>query len=242
MNGRIVGVSYYVTFLMRASGMVVEDSVGDVPSPRCPEDPSVVKVTCDARGEVSVREHHHGPPQLIGIATWDGKALSGFRQEQAQVPSDAKWIAIAKAVERELEKRAARGGPEDASLVEKISRGDRRRLYARNANWAAMGPRYDRKGVDRYAMRRFAWILGLGTVAIVGAIAVCAVFVFPRSSVRQPRPASSARPASRATTTTPTPSPPTVEKQVEAAATFADAIRAACSSRTTRSCAGTMLR
>jgi hypothetical protein len=177
----------YLTFLMdSASGQVIEGSASATPSPRRPEDTFQWKVTCDARGEVAIRRYaQFGPPELIGTATWDGSALGRFRQHEQHLPSDAKWIAIATAIGRELEKLP--DGPAAPSLIEKVTRREGRQLYPRSTDWAAMGPRYDAKGTDLYWMRRVKWVtlvVALLLVAVIGGVTW-----FRLSNRRSPPPA-----------------------------------------------------
>lgn len=228
-------VAHFLTFLMSSqSGGILEHTLSTSPSPRRPEDLFQWKITSGTNGEVSVRGFHTGPPQLLGTAVWKDGKLTGFHQEQVQVPSDRKWIAIEETLVRELSKRTERGDPDDVNLNDDITRGERRRLYDRVAtNWQRMGPRYDHKGVDRYFMRRVAWVMGVGFVVLVAAI-VIPMLVMTRSSSRSS--SSNSRPTMRSTpsqssqsTTTHAPS---IEERVAAADTFAAAVALAKSDPT----------
>ncbi len=163
---------------------MIEGSPSDKPSPRRPEDTTQWKVTCDARGSVAVREYGVPLPTLIGTATWNG-SLSDFRQEQQLVPSDVKWTAIETAIRRELENAAARGAAEDTSLVEQLGWFERRDLYPRSSNWKAMGPRYDRNGVDRYFMRKVKWVIAIVLLIMTLSI-VIGMVVWQRGRSRDP--------------------------------------------------------
>jgi hypothetical protein len=210
-------VGHYVTFLLDSqSGAVIDGSVSDAPSPRRPEDLFQWKITCDARGEVAIRRWDQGPPQLIGTASWDRGALAGFRQYEKDVPTDQQWIKVATALGRELAKRETRGGAEDASLVELVSKREGRQLYGRSIDWASLGPRHDRNGVDLYAMRKVKQVLlGVGVMVVIGIVAF--VYSLGRSpSSPSPREAEPTRPSP--------PSPPSVEQQVASAPTFTAAI------------------
>lgn len=193
-------MAYYVTFLLDC----YEDKVLD--SPLHPEKPHHWKVTCDARGQVSVR----GVDRLIATAKWNGRGLEDCRQAKAEVPGDAQWEAITTTIRRALVERTARGGPEDPSLVEKISSKERKQLHPRGAVPSADGRQYDRNGVDLAYMRKVKWGIGIGFVVPVILIVGVMLIMRPGRSTRaSSKPVTPAPPMITSPSPSPSPAGPT---------------------------------